>query len=83
MANIISSYWNNFILHSNPNPTATANPTSTQQNLEIWEAYDINDDNIMKLHNYNDIFMETGVKYAECDFFNKHTNQMLIDKFGV
>jgi len=67
MADIMASYWGNFIANGDPNIHAMG-----VLPLPPWDAYTLQADNSITLIDFDKIYMTNAMKKAECDLIITH-----------
>jgi carboxylesterase type B len=81
MADLMAGYWGAFLTHHDPN--INNNPDKSAKSLPVWEAYDSDLDNLLKISGSGagGAAEALGVNRQECDFFIPWTDADIRDMF--
>lgn len=78
MADVMCSYWGNFISSKDGNPNEIYLGLSS---LPPWEKYSAEIDNVLIIKTMDDVVSTTGLKQSECDFAIPRIDASIRSKF--
>lgn len=78
LANLLSSYWGNFVTSSDHNPNAGV---VGMESIPDWPAYVFQDDNLLVLSEIDNVHVLSGLKERECRFHIRRIDASIKEAF--
>lgn len=80
LADIVSSYWGNFVIDPSHNPNAQI---IGQTGLDTWPEYSVQDKRILVISGPGNVSALSGLKQKECFFYISRTNTAIRQDFDI